>query len=295
MLPAAVRLKADESNRLMTEAGKPAPVPAAAAPAGEDVQKLKADLAAAQEATRAAEAKAAAARHKFDAEVPSLKATISSLKAKADELEATLRKKVESGEITSLSDNERKLMGEDMIPASAKIAREVAQGEIKAQVDPLKAEIERLKADQQAAFFAALDDGFPSWETQNKDPKFMGWLHDVDKESGRLRVDVLKRAEAGLNAPRVIEVFRSFKEGREIGAPKVSDPQEKLENREAPGPGAGGGNPPADAAEGRLWTRREIAAFYREKREGKYRGKDDEARKIELDIYAAQKAGRVRG
>jgi len=54
---------------------------------------------------------------------------------------------------------------------------------------------------------------------------------------------------------------------------------------------SGGGINPQ--VEERVYTIAEVDQFYNDKRTGKYKGKEDEARKIEKDILSAGKAGRI--
>ena len=49
------------------------------------------------------------------------------------------------------------------------------------------------------------------------------------------------------------------------------------------------------SASGKTYSRKDIAAFYHDKTMGKYKGKEAEARSIELDIIAAQSEGRMIG
>lgn len=291
-LPEKVKAGADRAAELMLAANKgqpQAPAPAKGTPV--DAAKLQADLATALENARQADTRYAVLQGKYNREVPDLQAKLKASNERVTELEALMKRKIESGEITSLSDDERRLMGEDMVKGTAKIAAEVTDARINASVAPLRKELDESRERQENAYYATLDEQFPEWEVQNKDPKFVAWLREVDPTSQRLRMDLVRRAEAGFNALRVAEVFRAFKEGREIGLPKAADP---LERREEPGQNAAGGDVTVDANGKKVWTRGMIAQFFRDKREGKYRGKEDEAHTIETDIFAAQRDGRVR-
>ena len=55
-----------------------------------------------------------------------------------------------------------------------------------------------------------------------------------------------------------------------------------------------GGRPPIGAQdEKRIWTEGEIEQFYADRQAGAYKGKKDEADKIERQIFAAISDGRV--
>jgi hypothetical protein len=268
----------------------------APAPAAADVAKLQADLRQAQEDLAAAMRRYAVLKGKYDAEVPALTREKTALTNRVTELEALLARKVDSGDIADLSDDEKKLLGPDMMRVVQKIARGAAVGEIDTRLKPVNERFTNLDADREATYWATLNSGAPGWEQQNEDPKFIAWLNDLDPTSGRLRMDVLKRYEGAKDGHGVLEVFRAYREKREIGGaakPPAADP---LVNREAP-PVDNSHNPDPnqDTGKGKRWTRQEIQQFYRDKRERKYAGKDEEARAIELDIFAAQREGRVAG
>jgi hypothetical protein len=46
---------------------------------------------------------------------------------------------------------------------------------------------------------------------------------------------------------------------------------------------------------GKQWTRKDIKQFYADKAAGKYAGREDQAKAIEADIFAAPAQGRVVG
>jgi len=46
-------------------------------------------------------------------------------------------------------------------------------------------------------------------------------------------------------------------------------------------------------AEGKIYTRQDIADFFDNVRLGKFRGQEDERNRIERDIFAAQQEGRI--
>jgi hypothetical protein len=62
----------------------------------------------------------------------------------------------------------------------------------------------------------------------------------------------------------------------------------------APGVPKSGTAGAQDGAGKRVWTRAEIAQFYRDKSAGRFAKREAHAKKLEEDIFAAQREGRVR-
>lgn len=317
-LPRAVALKVERAHQLAASAAAarsttlpaapegvtPAPSPTPQHAAGADVEALQRQLADTQENLRKANERFDTLRAKYDAEVPRAAADLRKLREelktaqeRTTELEALAARKFESGDISSLTDTERQLMGPDMVAASAKIAREVATSMVDARMKPLTDRVDQFERMSDTAYFLALDDGAPNWEAVNNDPKFLAWLNEVDPTTQRVRMDLIKRAEASRQGNRVVEIFRAFLEKREIGAPTPKVPaDDPLSKRvDPPVGGSSTPDPVGDDANKRIWSRAEVAKFYDDKRKGVWRGKEAEARMIEQEIFAASKSGRVRG
>lgn len=213
-------------------------------------------------------------------------------KERAKELEGKLAKKIESGEVLSLNEDERQLAGKDLLGVISKVAREAAHDAVTKGLLPVTQRLENFQRMSEAQYDAFLDEQLPDFDKQNNDPKFVAWLGQTDPATGRTRQQLVAEANALLQGYRVVEIFRAFKEGREIG---VRQEPNGLEHRQAPArEEAGHQQPNLDEDGKKRWSRAEIAKYYRDVREGLYRGKEDEARKIEQEIFLAQRENRVR-
>lgn len=297
-LPAAAVKSAEKAAALIAAARTapgngtpPATPPAAAQPqpaATPGEAKLQAEL-------EAARREAANLKNKISADAGRVRLEAEraqKAEARVKELEEAAKRKLESGDVTSLNDEERRLLGDDAVRATAKIAREVAAGEFDQRVRPLTERFDQFERMQEAQYFATIDDLVPDWELLNNKPEFIAWLNQMDPTSARTRMDLIKTASGALQGYRVAEIFRAFKEGREIGARQ--DPvRAALETRVDPPPG-GGNQPPIEDPTAKIWKRSDITQFYRDKREGKWKGRDKEARELEMDINAAYREGRIR-
>jgi len=266
----------------------PQPQPAAA-PGAEAIAKVQADLEKAQrDLARLNTISAGHGRARLEAEERAKKA-----EARVKELEEATKRKIDAGEVTSITDEQRRLLGEDAVRATVQIAREVAAGEFDQRVRPLTDRFDQFEKMQEAQYFATLDDLVPDWELINNKPEFTAWLHQVDPTSARTRMDLIRTASGAWQGYRVAEIFRALKKGREIGA-RQDPARSTLETRVEPPPGGGSQPPIQDDPNVRHWKRSDIKQFYRDKREGKWKGKDAEARTLETDINAAFREGRIR-
>jgi hypothetical protein len=279
-----------------TPSPTPTPTPAAETPpAGETVEGLKAKLEQANKDLAAAHQRATVLKGKYDKELPQERSARVSAEARVKELDEQLKRKVEAGDLNSLTEDEKKLAGKDLLIVITKAAREVATQEVDAKMRPLSARFDHFEKLTDAQYNALIDHELPEFDKQNNDPQFLAWLQGLDPATGRLRNDLLQDAHAGQQGYRTVEIFKAFKEGREIGArqPTPAVPA-GAEARLDPPRGGSEPPPPADQGAGKLITRAEIATFYREKREQKWKGREDQARAFEAEISKALQENRVR-
>ena len=187
-----------------------------------------------------------------------------------------------------LSEDELELLDEETAAVVAKI--------VDASVKPLKerqqftdGELERERNLRQAEgvkklhldFQDRLTTRVPNALELDADPAFRKWLSQVDPDSGRVRLELARAAKQIDDVKRVATFYEDW-----IAEQGRADPREEMisPNRAAD---AGQGAPT-----GRNWSRDEIKSFYTAKRER--RVTPDEVKRIEQDIFAAQREGRIR-
>lgn len=207
-----------------------------------------------------------------------------------------------------VTDKDKTEYGEDMVEFARRVTREevvpLAQAvqQLMGRIDQLQGVVPMVKqvADRQAQttheqFYAALTSRVPDWQSVNELQKFHDWLLSADPLSGLQRQTLLTDAHNNLDLPRVVSIFETWKRENGVAtAPAVSaktSNASKLERQIAPGR-VSGTNPPSQAQK-KQWTRQDITAFFKDKMDGKYKGKEEEARSIESDIFLAQREGRV--
>lgn len=207
-----------------------------------------------------------------------------------------------------ITDEEAADYGEDFLKVVGKKARE----EFAPVINAYKAEIEGLKKrlegfsgfvqqDSHTKLMANLDEKLPNWREVNTNQEFLNWLSLPDPYSGAIRHDMLKAAYAQGNASRVLAFFNGFLAEEAAVAPAQAEPDVEvtkiakvpLANLAAPGRAKTAAPAPAPA-EKPIFTRAQIAAFYADVNQGKYRGRDADKNKAEAAIFAAQREGRIR-
>jgi hypothetical protein len=118
----------------------------------------------------------------------------------------------------------------------------------------------------------------PDFREIDRNPRWHKWLLGIDSLTGRPRQMLLNEAVAQHNAPRVREFFERFRRADSRPSPTHSAP---LHHGGLPG------RP--------TYTRRQVAQLYDGHRRGAYAGREAEWNRIEADIIAASREGRILG
>lgn len=207
-----------------------------------------------------------------------------------------------------ITDEEAADYGEDFLKVVGKKAKEELNPLLKSAYDKIAQLEKRLEGftgfvqqDSHAKLMANLDERLPNWREVNTNEEFLNWLSLPDPYSGAIRHDMLKAAYAQGNASRVLAFFNGFLAEEAAVAPAQAEPDVEvtkvakvpLANLAAPGRAKTAAPAPAPA-EKPIFTRAQIAAFYADVAQGKYRGRDADKNKAEAAIFAAQREGRIR-
>lgn len=140
-------------------------------------------------------------------------------------------------------------------------------------------------------FWAELSSAVPNFRDINADPNFLAWLGEADPMTGITRQTYLDDAQRRLDARRVASIFHSW--SAKTGGGNQSIAPSQLEQQIAPGRSRGSGVPAATGS-GTTYSPDGIRKFYDDVRTGKYKGREQERSRIERDIFAAQREGRIR-
>jgi hypothetical protein len=228
---------------------------------------------------------------KYDAEVPRYAQENRALKAEqarlTAELEAAKSRKPEPAAVEIPAEVTEKY-GEDFIKDVRTIAG--TQAQVQPNNDEVKQQLARLEKTIEQERFEKFKEGLsskaPTWEALNTDPGFLTWLAGIDPMSGKPRQDLFDDAVAFRDVQRVSHFFNSFhgSENEQPGQYKPPPVTEQLtpnsSKASVPEPGK------------KIWTVNEVTQFYDDVRRN--RVADADAARIEADIFAAQREGRIR-
>lgn len=206
--------------------------------------------------------------------------------------------------------------GSDMLDATARFT----MARVMPVIDGLRAEVARLTGlvnttaatatsaassvalSAREKMFATLDGAVSNWKEINVQPEFLNWLAQEDTMSGETRHTLLTRAFERNEAARVQRFFTAYLSESNSGVESAKGGGVKPNPPGAPSvvtpsalvaPGRGRAAPVQIAPQQMEWTPSLIAAFYNDVRTGVFRNDPDERDRLEADIFAAQRDGRV--
>jgi hypothetical protein len=226
---------------------------------------------------------------KYNSEVPRLAAENKELKGSLKAIQEQLEDLKNAKPVEPLVKQEEiDEYGEGLIDVARRIAREELATK-DSEISKLKAKLETLEGvttkTVEKDFYSSLEARVPDWTTINQDKSFHQWLDEVDELTGLRRQDLLSQAEQNRDADRVVKFFTAFKK---TSQKQVAAASNALETQVAPNSTKTPNTPPSK----KIWSRAEIADFYKKVRTGSVSDKDIIA--IESDIHAATIEGRIR-
>lgn len=190
----------------------------------------------------------------------------------------------------------RKVSREEYLPVTQKIAElerylEQLQKNVVPQVNNLT---QQYQATTEQQFWSQLSTAVPNWRETNDDPDFQTWLLERDPLVGITRQTMLEDAQRNLDAARVAQFFTTWQElngGVEAKATQNSQRSDELEKQVAPGRARNSSS--TTASNQKTYSPADIQKFFTDVQRGKYKGREKERDRIERDIFAAQKDGRI--
>lgn len=189
----------------------------------------------------------------------------------------------------------RRVSREEASAAQQRIAQlEGMVRQLQASVVPKVEQISQRQAqNSEQAFWMELSNVVPNWQDTNDDTNFQSWLLDVDPLTGISRQTYLEDAQRNLDVRRVASFFKAWDElnGKSVAQTNRKASASQLERQVAPGRGRSGGN--STATNQQTYTPEDIKKFFHDVRMGKFKGREQERGRIERDIFAAQREGRI--
>jgi len=244
-----------------------------------------------------------ALKGKYDAEVPRLHADVREFKAQLDKLQkAAETKPVETKKPAVaeklVTDADVQAFGEDLIEVQRKVAREVA-AEFRGELDAMKAENEKLREQltttgtqvSEASFEQRLYRMVPDFQEVNADSRWVDWLNEVDPLLRAPRKSVAQDAFNRGDAEAVAHYIGMFKAGI---TPVVQNNDKAAELEKQIQPKRSATNSANVSQQAQTYTDAQIHQMFLKSADYSAKGRIEEAAKLEAEIDAAYRDGRVR-
>lgn len=258
---------------------------------------------------------------KYDTEISGLRGQVAGLERLLATMQAAPPQPPapQPGAPVHYNDDDVQLFGEDLLQAATR----AAEARYHTVISELQNKIARLEGGQQQFAGQRLQDQVfdalerdpeltGRWDAINRSPDFHAWLQQVDEYAGVTRFEMLQHAYLNGDAIRTGRFFKKYMAEHTVQPPiatpsqTVSAPSTngrghapapagspRLEDFAAPGRAAGSGQSGNGAPPPRIWSRSDITAFYRDRTDGRYRGREAEAERMEQDLFAANREGRI--
>ena len=188
------------------------------------------------------------------------------------------------------TEEERNLIGDETLKAMEKFSQKLVETKVepleselaKEREDRKKREDSRLKADQEevhGSFLAKLADLVPTYETIDKDPKWLEWMKEMDTVSGYPREQLFINAQRNGDVQRVAEFFLEWV--------RVTTPEDKLKDKVTPSRGGDDPITPQPKQKQVRLSQKQIEDFYDAVARGKYRNQPKKQQEMEKMIDAS--------
>jgi hypothetical protein len=189
----------------------------------------------------------------------------------------------------------RRVTKEETSAAQRRIAElEKLVRDMQVQVVPrVEAVAQRQARSAEQSFWSELTAAVPNWRDINQNKDFHSWLIEVDPLTGVSRQSHLENAQKSLDVRRVAAFFTTWQgnTGHSIAQEPRDAAKSQLEKQVAPGRGRTAAAPAAPQA--KTYTSNDIKQFFNDVRRGVFKGRETERDRIERDIFAAQREGRI--
>jgi len=189
----------------------------------------------------------------------------------------------------------RKVSREELIPVAQRLAQiEGLLQQMQANVVPqVQAVAQRQQVTAEQQFWSDLTTYAPNWREVNDNESFQTWLLETDPLTGTTRQTYLEEAQRSLDAYRVSAFFRTWLEstGQAFVAQSSPAVSSELEKQVTPGRSRGVGT--STTKQPKTYSPDDIKKFFDAVRSGKYKGREQERDRVERDIFAAQREGRI--
>jgi hypothetical protein len=237
----------------------------------------------------------------YDAEVPRLHAQVKDLTKRLDAIQnAKPETKPEpKAPLKLVTDAEVREFGADLIEVQRKVAQEVAQ-EFKSDIDNLKTENQKLREQldstgaqiSESSFDQRLHRLVPHFDDVNRDPRWISWLNEIDPILRGPRMAVAQQAYNTGDAQAVADYVKLF-EATLAATTKSNTSDKRKQEQELQVQPAKNNSQSNTQAAAKVYTNAQIEGMFKRVTELYTRGDSAAATKLEAEIDAAFRDGRV--
>jgi hypothetical protein len=237
-------------------------------------------------------------RQELTARVEQLEKLLSSLSSVPAQSQQQVQKLVTDKDIEEYGDSievMRRVTKEETAYHQQKIANlENVIRDLQASVVPRVEQVaQRQAVSAEQSFWSDLTAAVPNWRDINQNKEFHSWLLEVDPLTGVNRQSYLENAQKNLDIRRVAAFFTTWQgnTGHRIAQEPRNAAKSQLEKQVSPGRSRAAAAPTGDQP--KTYVPEDITKFFNDVRRGAYKGRETERDRIERDIFAAQREGRI--
>ena len=226
---------------------------------------------------------------KYNAEIPRYAQQVRELQAQLDaKPKQESDDDVDTSEVSKLKPEDFEDYGEEFITlVKAVNALDKRNRELESLAQSVTTQSQVTNLD---TFKSRLAEIVPDWKTINDNQDFITWLQEPDGYSGMTKHEALLKAYNQFNSDTVGKIFNQFKAEFKIPIKKNKKPKKSLSSEVEP-KSVKTQRKVTGKKVAKVWTRQEIADFYRKKTDGKIDPK--KAARLEKDIFLANQEGRI--
>lgn len=186
--------------------------------------------------------------------------------------------------------NQEELFARDQEISELRESLRALQANIVPQVNNMASKVAQTSEQQ---FWSELTRFVPEWQSINSDKEFQAWLLQIDPLTGISRQAYLEDAQGQLDAHRVANFFTEWSgiAGRGQVRNEPTKRKTELEMQQAPGKGRNTSTP--TNSQTATYSQADIKKFFADVAAGRYKGREQERARIEADIFAANREGRI--
>lgn len=175
----------------------------------------------------------------------------------------------------------------------AQVATRIAQGTVANEIAPMRSQLDGMQRKQfetdDQFFWRVINSEIPHWRELTNVPEFEDYMAERDPLLGMTRQQAVNEAQKNLNHERIIAIYRQYTGPRPSHIDDSGNPPEPPIHPDD----AGGNDGTEDIDEVPTIKKSFVDKFYQDVANKRYVGREEEAARIDAQIMAAGKAGKI--